>query len=152
MWGSGYLPMFLFRVGSFTLKNIASLLVLIGFCVSLLTIFINWRRGFKVFLKISLNVLVGMPKYSLSHSILQHLYPYITPLFCVIVSLSLGDTWRFLMVLKYTFEVYFYPIFVAHVLEAFTELFNKRYYHVHVALLIVIWFVVIVHGVVFVVV
>ena len=49
-------------------------------------------------LSFSLKVLEEYPMYS-SHSNLWHLYLYFTQLFCMILSLSLGDTRRLLMVL-----------------------------------------------------
>ena len=53
-------------------------------------------HGFKCSLNLSPKVLNGSPVYSSSHYILSHLYEYMTPLFCV--ALSLGDTRRFFKV------------------------------------------------------
>ena len=114
MCGSWYLPIFLFRDGSFTPINTASLMVLAMLWSSLCTILklsrdnswllMLWRSWmgdgtFMFSLNLSANVLPDSPMYSSSKSTLPHLNLYITPLFCRMVSLSLGCTRRSLMVL-----------------------------------------------------
>ena len=118
MCGSWNLPMFLLRDGSFTLKNISSLMFLAILLSSLPTILklardTSWPVVFWwsmmgaliCSLNLSPKVLPDSPKYSSSQSTLPHLYLYITPLFLSMVSLSLVCTSRSLMVLlplKYT--------------------------------------------------
>ena len=96
MWGSQYFTIFLLRDGC-TLMYIASLMVLVRVCDSLpkmekLSNFyfddLRCWHGHKWG-----KVLADSPIYS------SHFYLYITPLFCVMLSLSLGATIRFLMVL-----------------------------------------------------
>ena len=53
----------------------------------------------EMFFKLSPKVLAGSPMYSSAHSNLSHLYLYITPLFCLMFSMSLGATRTLLMVL-----------------------------------------------------
>ena len=57
------------------------------------------------------------------------------------VSLSLGDQQEVLDGIV-SFEVYLYTKLTANILEAFTQPFSVRYYHVDVIFLIVIWFVI----------
>ena len=95
--------------------NIASLMVLTRIYDSLLNMgklsqfsmmtwdvgmVINGGRCTKIFFYLSPKVLAYSLIYSSSHSNLLHLYLYITPLFCVILSLSLVTTRRLLMVLS----------------------------------------------------
>ena len=120
MWGRWYLPMFLFRDGSLTLMNRASLIALVRFWSSLptmvkLLILILWpvvlqwsnigEKAFWCCLNLSAKVLADSPIYSSSHPCWLHLYLYMTPLLLVIGSLSYGTIRRLLMVcppLKWT--------------------------------------------------
>ena len=114
MCGSWYLPIFLFRDGSFTLINSACLMILAMLWSSLptmlklsidnsLPVMLWWSwmgdGAFMCSLNLSPNGLPDSPIYSSSQSTLPHLKLYITPLFCRMVSLSLGCTRRSLMVL-----------------------------------------------------
>ena len=97
IWGRWYLPMFLFRDGSLTLMNRASLIALIRFCSSLPTIvkllmLMLWPEVLQWS-----NIGEGAFWCSLNPHWL-HLYLYMTPLLFVIGSLSLGAMRRFLMV------------------------------------------------------
>ena len=86
--------------------------------------------------KLSPNVLPDSPKYSSSHCYLFHLYLYITLLFCVMLSLSLGATRRLLMVLP-SLKVGLDAYFTASVLETFTKTLGIRYHHMDVAVVVV---------------
>ena len=111
---SWYLPIFLLRDWLFTLMRMASLMDLAKFWSSLakmLKLFmdISWPvllwwswlgdGAFMYALYLSANVLPNSPMYSSSQSTLACLYLYITPLFCQMISLSLGLNRRSLMVL-----------------------------------------------------
>ena len=62
--------------------------------------------------------LVDFPIYSLSQSNLLHLNQYMTPLFCFIVSLSLGAT---NMLYSAPFEISLYTMFVAYDFNTFPD-------------------------------
>ena len=123
--GRLYFPMFLFNVGLFTLMYMASFTAL-GILWSFLPIILKFSTGvmwpvllwcscigdgaFRCSIYLSSNVLADSPIYSSSQSILSHLNQYITLLFFWMLSLSLGDTGKFLMVfppLKCTCIPYF---------------------------------------------
>ena len=105
--------MFLFRDGSLTLMNRASLIALVRFWSSLPTIVkllmlilwlvvLQWSNiGEGVFwcsLNLSAKFLADSSMYSSLHPCSLHLYLYMTPLLFVIGSLSLGAIRRLLMV------------------------------------------------------
>ena len=107
IYGSWYLPIFLFRDGSLTLINITSLMALTIFQSSLPTmlklsgnsswpVVLWWScmsdSALMCSLNLSAKVLPDSPMYSSSQSTLPHFYLWITPLFCSMVSLSLGCT------------------------------------------------------------
>ena len=113
IWGRWYLPIFLLRDGLLTLMYRASLMVLMRFWSSLLTMLklsmailwpemLKWsyigEGAFWCSLNLSANVLADSPICSSSHSTQSHLYLYMTPLFFRIGSLSFGAI-RFLMVI-----------------------------------------------------
>ena len=113
IWGRWYLPMFLFRDGSLTLMNRASLIALVRFWSSLPTIvkllmlmlwpeMLQWSNigegAFWYSLNLSAKFLADSPMYSSLHPCWLHFYLYMTPLLFVIGSLSLGTMRRFLMV------------------------------------------------------
>ena len=104
--GSWYLPRFLFKEGLLALINMASLMYLVVPCASLWTMLkqsgligcpvemVCWWMGdgaLKCSLSLSLNALPVSPMYSSGQSICGHLYLYMTPLFCSLMSLS-SDT------------------------------------------------------------
>ena len=112
-WGKWNLPMFLLRGGSLTLMSMASFMALVVLCTYLpimeklftlthdVGMVIDGRRGPKVFPK-------SFPKGSFRSPyvllvtiqfVTLHLYLHITLLFCQMLSLSLGVTRRFLMLL-----------------------------------------------------
>ena len=113
IWGKWYLPMFLFRDGSLTLMNRASLIALVRFWPSLPTIvkslmLMLWPEmlqlsnigegAFWCSLNLSAKFLADSPIYSSLHPCWLHLNLYMTPLLFVIGSLSLGAMRRFLIV------------------------------------------------------
>ena len=115
IWSSRYLPIFLFRDGSWILIRIVSLINLAMFCSSFptmlkltinigLPVVLYWsqmgRETFICSLNLSENVLPDSLMYSFSQSTPPHLYLYINPLFWRIVSLSLGFIRRSLMFLS----------------------------------------------------
>ena len=130
MCGSWYLPIFLLRHGSLTLISITSLMVLTLLWSSLPTmlklsrdtswpVMLEWScigdGALMCSLNLSANVLPDSPMYSSSQFILPHLYPYITPLLCSMLSLSLGCIRRSLMVLpplKYISMPCLLPVFL----------------------------------------
>ena len=89
---------------------------------------------FRCSLYLSSNVLDDSPIYSSSQSILSHLNQYITLLFLLMVSLSLGDTSKFLGVFS-TFKIYLYSIFPADVFKTLSNPFGIWNYHVAYLLL-----------------
>ena len=64
-------------------------------------------------------VLADSPMYSSFHSNLLHLYLYITPVFCLILSISFDVTMIFFNILP-LFEMCLYATFSSYVLDAFT--------------------------------
>ena len=73
--------------------------------------------AFRCSLYLSSKVLDDSPMYSSSQSILSHLNQYMTLLFFLMLSLSLGDTSKFLIVfppLKCTCIPYFLQMFLKH--------------------------------------
>ena len=71
--------------------------------------------SFRYSLNLCPKILADSPMFSSSNSSLLHLYQYITPLFCLIVSLSLGATRMFfniLPLLKYVCIPYFLQMFL----------------------------------------
>ena len=99
VWGRWYLPMFLFRDGSLTLMNRASLIALVRFWSSLPTIvkllmlmlwpeMLQWSNigegAFWCSLNLSAKFLADSPIYSSLHPCWLHLYLYMTPLLFVI--------------------------------------------------------------------
>ena len=113
MWGRWYLPMFLFRDGSLTLMNRASLIAPVRFWSFLPTMVkslmlilwpevLQWSNigegAFWCSLNLSAKVPADSPIYSSSHPCSLHLYLYMAPLLLVIGSLSLGTIRRLLMV------------------------------------------------------
>ena len=126
--------MFLFRDGSLTLMNRASLIALVRFWSSFSTIvkllmlmlypvLLQWsniREGaFWCSLNLSAKFLADSPMYSLLHPCSLHLYLYMTALLFVIGSLSLGAMRRLLMVCP-PFKVHLSPKFVACPLYSLT--------------------------------
>ena len=91
--------------------------------------FINWRRGFKMFLKSFSNCSCRFTIiYLITFYPVTLVTVYHSIFFSVqLVSLSLEATRRYLMVLPPLIYI-LYPMFTANVLEAFTELFSIRYY------------------------
>ena len=130
MCGRWYLPMFLFRDGSLTLMNRASLIALVRFWSSLPIMvkllrstlwpeMLQWswmgEGDFWCSLNLSAKVLADSPIYSSSHPSSLHLNLYMTPLLLVIGSLSLGAMSRSFMVwppLKCTCTPYFWQVFL----------------------------------------
>ena len=128
--GRLYFPMFLFNVGLFTMMSMASFTALAIFWSSLSIIFkfstdVMWPVlfwcscigdcAFRCSFYLSPKVLAESPIYPSLQSILSHLNQYITLLFFLMLSLSLGDTSKFLMVfppLKYTCISYFLQMFL----------------------------------------
>ena len=128
--GRLYFPIFLFNVGLFTLMYMASfnalailwssLPIILKFSTDVMWPVLFWCSCmgdgvFRCSLYLSSNVLDDSPIYSSSQSILSHLNQYITLLFLLMVSLSLGDTSKFLGVflpLKYTCIPYFLQMFL----------------------------------------
>ena len=120
IWSRWYLPMFLFRDGSLTLMNRASLIALVRFWSSIPTMvkllmlilwpeMLQWSNigegAFWCSLNLSAKVLADSPMYSSSHPFSLHLYLYMTPLLLVMGSFSFGAMRRLLMVcppLKWT--------------------------------------------------
>ena len=111
--GRLYFPMFLFNVGLFTLMYMASftalailwpsLPIILKFSTDVMWSVLFWCSyigdgAFRSSLYLSSKVLDDSSIHSSSQSILSHLNLYITLLFFVILSLSLGDTNKFLMV------------------------------------------------------
>ena len=125
MCGRWYLPMFLFRDGSLTLMNRASLIALVRFWSSLPIMvrllrstlwpeMLQWswmgEGDFWCSLNLSAKFLADSPIYSSSHPSSLHLNLYMAPLLLVIGSLSLGAMSRSFMVwppLKCTCTPYF---------------------------------------------
>ena len=114
MWGSWYLPRFQFKTGSLTLRNIASFMVLVKHCGSLPTmkklfnvmpcpVVWKWSKMGEGALRCSLSILPKClpvsPMYSSVHPGWSDLYLYITPSFCIMLSLSLGAKKNSLIVL-----------------------------------------------------
>ena len=128
--GRLYFPMFLFNVGLFTLMYMTSftalailwsfLPIILKFSTDVMWPVLLWCScigdgAFRCSLYLSSKVLADSPIYSSSQSILSHLNQYITLLFFLMLSLSLGDTSKFLMVfppLKYTYIPYFLQMFL----------------------------------------
>ena len=127
--GRLYFPMFLFNVGLFTLMYIASFtalailwssLPILTFSTDVMWPVLFWCScigdgAFRCSLYLSSKLLVDSPIYSSSQSILSHLNQYIILLFFLMLSLSLGDTSKFLIVfppLKYTCIPYFLQMFL----------------------------------------
>ena len=113
--GSWYLPKFLFKEKSFVLKNMASLMFLVVPCPSLWTMLkqsgligcpvelVSWLLedgALRCSLSLSPNALPVSPMNSSGQLLCGHLYLYITPLFCSLVSLSLGPASNVLMVFE----------------------------------------------------
>ena len=105
--------MFLFNVGLFTLMYMASftavailwpsLPIILKFSTDVMWSVLLWCSyivdgALRCSLCLSPKVLDDSPIYSSSQSILSHLNQYTTLLFFVILSLSLGDTTKFLIV------------------------------------------------------
>ena len=101
--GSWYLPKFLFKEGSFAQINMASLMFLAVTCYSLWIMLkqsgltrcpvelVCWWMGdwaLRCSLSLSPNALLVSQIYSSGQLICGHLYMYMTPLFCSLVSLS----------------------------------------------------------------
>ena len=123
-------PVFWFNVGLFTLMYMAfftafailwsSLPIILKFSTGVMWPVLFWCSciddgAFRCSLYLSSKVLAESPIYSSLQSILSHLNQYITLLFFLMLSLSLGDTSKFLMVfppLKYTCIPYFLQIFL----------------------------------------
>ena len=85
------------------------------YVASAVLMFMYWGWCFSVFLYLSSKVLDDPPMYSSSQSILSHLNQYMILLFFLMLSLSLGDTSKFLIVfspLKYTCIPYFLQMFL----------------------------------------
>ena len=113
IYDSWYLPMFLLRDGSLTLMKMASLMGLAKFLSSLPTMLKcqwkyhdqwcydghRWVIGLSRALYIFLQMFCLTSHYILPQSTLPHLYLFITPFFCQMVSVSLGFTRRSLIVL-----------------------------------------------------
>ena len=128
--GRLYFPIFLFNVGLFTLMYMASFIalailwsslpIILKFSTDVMWPVLFWCScmgdgAFRCSLYLSSNVLDDSPIYSSSQSILSHLNQYITLLFFLMSSLSLGDTSKFLSVfppLKYTCIPYFLQMFL----------------------------------------
>ena len=111
--GRLYFPMFLFNVGLLTLMYMASLIalamlwsslpIILKFSTDVLWPVLFWCScigdgAFRCSLYLSSKVLDDSPMYSSSQSILSHLNQYMTLLFFLMLSLSLGDTSKFLIV------------------------------------------------------
>ena len=114
-WASWYLPKFLFKEGSLTLMNMASLMFLVVPCISMWTMLkqsgligcpvelVCWWMGdgaLRCSLSLSPNALLVSPIYSSGQLICRHLYLYMTLLFCSLVSLSFGVISNVLMVFE----------------------------------------------------
>ena len=114
MWGRCYLPIFLFGDGLLTLMYIASFISLMRFWSSLPSILkfssvviwpvvLKWlytgEGAFKCSLNLSPNVLEDSYVFPITFHPVTFEHLYMMPLFFVIWSLSLGATWRSLMVL-----------------------------------------------------
>ena len=128
--GRLYFLMFLFNVGLFTLMYMASftalailwssLPIILKFSLVVMWPVLFWCScigdgAFRCSLYLFSKVLADSPIYSSSQSILSHLTQYITLLFFLMLSLSLGDTSKFLIVfapLKYTCIPYFLQMFL----------------------------------------
>ena len=128
--GRLYFPMFLFNVELYTLMYMASftalailwssLPIILKFFTNVMWPVLLWCScigdgAFRCSLYLSSKVLDDSPIYSSLQSILSHLDQYITLLFFLMLSLSLGDTSRFLIVfppLKYTWIPYFLQLFL----------------------------------------
>ena len=128
--GRLYFSMFLFNVRLFTLVYMASftalailwssLPIILKFSTDVMWPVLFWCScigdgAFRCSLYLSSKVLGYSPIYSSSQSILSHLNQYITLLFFLMLSLSLGDTSKFLMFfppLKYTCIPYFLQMFL----------------------------------------
>ena len=126
------LPKFLFKEGSLALMNMASLMFLVVPCESLWNMLkqsgpigcpvelIHWwmgDRAMRCSLSLSPNALPISPIYYSGQLICRQLYLYMTPLFCSLVSLSMGAISKVLIVfepLKCTFI-----LFLLHVLLNF---------------------------------
>ena len=104
--GSWYLPKFPFKEGSLALINMVSLMFLVVPCASLWTVLkqsgllgcpvelVCWWMGdgaLRCSLSLSTNALSVSPIYSSGQLMCGHLNLYMAPLFCSLVSLSLGD-------------------------------------------------------------
>ena len=118
--GRFYFPMFLFNVGLLTLMYMApftalailwsSLPIMLKFSTDVMWPVLFWCScssdgAFRCSMYLSSKGLADSPIYSSSQSILSHLNQYITLLSFLMLSLSLGDTSKFLIVfppLKYT--------------------------------------------------
>ena len=128
--GRLYFAMFLFNVGLFTVMYMASftalailwssLPIILKFSTDVVCPVLFWCSyigdgAFRCSLYLSSKVLADSPIYSSSQSISSHLNHYITLLFFLMLSLSLGDTSKFLMVfppLEYTSIPYFLQMFL----------------------------------------
>ena len=113
MWGSWYLPRFLFNGESWTLMYMASLMVLVMPCnslpsmeklSSLMTCPVVWEwskmgEGLEMLLVPSPKFLTVSPMYSMVHCGWSRLYLYITPSFLQMLSLFMGATNNSLTVL-----------------------------------------------------
>ena len=114
IWGKLDLPIFLFKVGLFTLINIDSLIFLAKPCPSLSIIWkfcwvVGWpvlllwwcmgEGSFRRSLNLSLKVLEVSPMYSSLQVRSPHWNQYMAPLLLTMGSLPLGETSTFLMVL-----------------------------------------------------
>ena len=128
--GRLYFPMFLFSVGMLTLMYMASFTALAMLWSSLPIILkfstdVMWPvlfqcscigdGAFRCSFYLSSKVLDDSPMYSSSQLTLSHLNQYMTFLFFLMLSLSLGDTSKFLIVfppLKYTCIPYFLQMFL----------------------------------------
>ena len=128
--GRLYFPIFLFNVGLFTLMYMASFIalailwsslpIILKFSTDVMWPVLFWCSymgdgAFRCSLYLSSNVLDDSPIYSSLQSILSHLNQYIKLLFFLMLSLSLGDTSRFLSIfphLKYTWIPYFLQMFL----------------------------------------
>ena len=128
--GRLYFPMFLLNVGLLTMMYMASFIapamlwsslpIILKFSIDVMWPVLFWCScigdgAFRCSLYLSSKVLDDSPMYSSLQSILSHLNQYMTLLFFLMLSLSLGDTSKFLIVfppLKYTSIPYFLQMFL----------------------------------------
>ena len=107
-YDSWYLPKFLFKEGSFTLVSFCALCLPVNYAETLgadwmsfgAGMLVNGGWGPQMFFEPVQNALPVSLTYSSRQLICGHLYLYMTPLFCSLVSLSLGAISKVLIMFK----------------------------------------------------